>query len=111
MRVNSPPGTSRTSAKRPGGVLVEVHEGLALLVEGAARSRSVSSGQSSELRQHRARGCRVRRRADVARQQFIIPVRSPPLDIRDQMQADLREAMKARDSVAGRGAAGDARAR
>ena len=40
----------------------------------------------------------MRRRAHVARQQFIIPVRSPPLDIRAQMQADLKQAMKARDS-------------
>ncbi len=40
----------------------------------------------------------MRRRAHVARQKFIIPIPSPRLDIRAQMQADLKEAMKARDS-------------
>ena len=53
---------------------------------------------SSAAAPARARGCRVRRRAHVARQKFIIPVPSPRLDIRAQMQADLKEAMKAHDS-------------
>ena len=81
--------------EEPGGILMEVQEGLAPLVEGAAERRSAVG--APQLRAAPARGCRVRRRADVARQKFIIPVRSPPLDIRTQMQADLKEAMKARD--------------